>query len=68
MEQVPLDITYTSKTFAGLLRYVKTHPGEDPVLFWNTFNSVDLSEKTKEVQYHSLPAEFHRFIECDLVC
>jgi D-cysteine desulfhydrase len=68
MEQVPLDITYTSKTFAGLLRYVKTHPGEDPVLFWNTFNSVDLSEKTREVQYHSLPAEFQRFFECDLVC
>lgn len=67
MEHIPLDITYTAKTFGALLRYVKTNPGEEPILFWNTFNSVDLSYKTTGIQYQSLPRQFHPFFECDLV-
>ena len=67
MEDVSLDITYTAKTFGALLRYVKTHPVDGPVLFWNTFNSVDLSHKTTGIQYDLLPRQFHRFFECDLV-
>jgi D-cysteine desulfhydrase len=67
MEHIPLDLTYTAKTFGALLKYVETHPVNDPVLFWNTFNSVDLSHKTIGRQYHSLPRQFHRFFECDLI-
>lgn len=63
MEHIPLDLTYTAKTFGALLRYVKTHPSDNPLLFWNTYNSVDLSYKTTGIQYHSLPRQLHRFFE-----
>ena len=66
-EDISLDITYTAKTFGALLGHVKTHPVDGPVLFWNTFNSVDLSHKSTDIQYLSLPRQFHRFFECDLV-
>jgi hypothetical protein len=66
-ENVVLDLTYTGKTLAALLEHVASGTAQGPVLFWNTFNSVDLSDRARSVDFHSLPENFHRFFEGDLV-
>jgi D-cysteine desulfhydrase len=67
-EKILLDPTYTGKAFGALLDRAKTESGEEkPVLFWNTFNSVDLSSVTESVDFSSLPEEFHRFFQVDVV-
>jgi len=59
---VKLETTYTGKTFAGLTDFVKTlKPDDRPVLFWNTYNSVDLSAKAESVQVADLPEKVRRF-------
>jgi D-cysteine desulfhydrase len=60
-EGLKLDLTYTAKTLAGLQDYVAQGRCRGPVLFWNTFNSVDLSQKAQEVNPGDLPPAFHRF-------
>ncbi len=61
---VLLDTTYTGKAFAAMLDALnKQGAAAGPVLFWNTFNSVDLSELAKSVDYHNLPPVLHRFYE-----
>jgi hypothetical protein len=37
--------------------------GHNTVLFWNTFNSVDLSRESEAVDYHVLPKGLHRCFE-----
>jgi D-cysteine desulfhydrase len=64
-EGIQLDVAYTSKAFASLLDDVRENPAAGPVLFWNTFNSVDLSETVVEADFRDLPEEFQRFYtEC----
>ena len=60
-EDIRLDQTYTGKAFGALLDFVAAGQGTGPVLFWNTFNSVDLSPLVSEEAYLSLPEQFHRF-------
>ena len=60
-EGIHLEQTYTGKAFGALLDFVTAGPGTGPVLFWNTFNSVDLSPLVRGKEYLSLPEEFHRF-------
>ncbi|UCD87564.1 MAG: pyridoxal-phosphate dependent enzyme [Desulfobacterales bacterium] len=62
-EGITLDLTYTAKAFAALLDYLKTESDSKPILFWNTFNSVDLSSVANSVDFRSLPNAFHRFFE-----
>ena len=66
-ESITLDLTYTAKAFGALLDYIKSHSTEEPILFWNTFNSVDLSPGLKKTSYESLPRSFHRFFEGQVV-
>lgn len=66
-ESITLDLTYTAKAFGALLDYIKTLSSEKPILFWNTFNSVDLSPALKEVSYKWLPHSFHRFFHGEVV-
>lgn len=66
-EDITLDATYTGKAFGGLLDYLKTESEKEPVLFWNTFNSVDLSSLANSVDFRSLPKTFHRFFEGTVV-
>jgi hypothetical protein len=33
------------------------------VLFWNTFNSVDLSSVAESLTFQALPEAFHRFFQ-----
>jgi D-cysteine desulfhydrase len=62
-EGIPLELTYTAKTLSGLLHQARNEAGKGPILFWNTFNSVDLSPMADRVEPGQLPAEFHRFFE-----
>lgn len=62
-EGIDLELTYTAKTLSGLLHRVRSEGERGPTLFWNTFNSVDLSPLADRVEPRQLPAEFHRFFE-----
>ena len=62
-EGIPLEVTYSGKAFAALLESVRTRSIEGPVLFWNTFNSVDLSSTASATRIEVLPKQFHRFFE-----
>ncbi len=61
-EGIQLDSIYTAKTFAALRDFVASSSRKDePVLYWHTYNSVDLSAEAVLVDYRELPDEFHRF-------
>jgi len=51
---------------AGMLDFLKRAENENKtVLFWNTYNSIDLDKYLKETdfQYKKLPQKFHKFFE-----
>jgi len=69
-EDVKLDLTYTGKTFAALLDFVKAHKelNDAPIVFWHTYNSVDLTTIIKQDHdYRKLPKSFHKFFETNLI-
>ena len=54
-----LDLTYTAKTFAAVMDHCQIHPDEsEPVLYWHTFNSVDLSGQVSPADVTRLPRRF----------
>ena len=63
-EGITLDPTYTAKTFAAVFDYCRK-PGRDsgPVLYWHTYNSVDLSAQAESVNYRNLPKALQVFIK-----
>jgi len=62
LEGIPLDTTYTGKALGGGLDWLKRNGEQDKVvLFWDTYNSVDLSELCAGVDYRALPGGFHRY-------
>ncbi len=62
-ENITLDTTYTGKTFAGLLNFIKKRElTEESILFWNTYNSRDKSKlKNPEITYKDMPKPFHKY-------
>jgi len=63
-EGIKLDGTYTGKTFAALLDDVENQNLKDKtMLFWNTYNSRNLSDSIATVNYHQLPRCFHCYFE-----
>lgn len=61
---IKLDPTYTAKTFAAVLDFARNFAGpKDRVLYWHTYNSVDLSTEAAQVDYHDLPGKLHCFFE-----
>jgi len=62
-EGIRLEPTYTAKTFAAVLDHSKQGAPAGPLLFWNTFNSVDLAARAGRVDPLSLPRPFHRFFQ-----
>jgi D-cysteine desulfhydrase len=59
--------TYSAKAFSALLDDAgKQALRGKTVLFWNTYNSKDLSKFAAEVDYHRLPEAFHRYFEEDV--
>ncbi len=63
-EGIALDPTYTAKTFAAVFDYCRNR-GRDsgPVLYWHTYNSVDLSTQAESVNYRNLPKTLQVFIK-----
>ena len=58
---VILDLTYTAKTFAAVIDYCRIHTSEsEPVLYWHTYNSVDLSAQVNPVEAVGLPRRFQK--------
>ncbi|NVM27445.1 MAG: pyridoxal-phosphate dependent enzyme [Candidatus Helarchaeota archaeon] len=68
-ENITLDTTYTGKTFAALLNFIKEKGlTEEIILFWNTYNSRDISKlKNPEITYEDLPKSFHKLFLEDLL-
>ncbi|MBW2181879.1 MAG: pyridoxal-phosphate dependent enzyme [Deltaproteobacteria bacterium] len=65
-ENIILDPTYTSKTFAAVLDYcAKPENKGKSILYWHTYNSVDMSEQAKSIDHGHLPKNLQKFIEAD---
>ncbi len=59
-EGIKLEPTYTAKTCAFLLDFIREPSrADDAILYWHTYNSVDLSCDAGSVDYHELPHCFH---------
>jgi len=59
---IKLEPTYTSKTFAAVLDFIKNRTKkEEKILYWHTYNSVDLGQEADDVDYRNLPNKFHRY-------
>ena len=57
-----LDDTYTGKAFAALIADAAAGAlAGARVLFWDTFNSYDLTPRIQQADFHRLPEEFHRY-------
>jgi hypothetical protein len=64
LENIKLDGTYTGKTLAGTLDHIKkNHLEDETILFWNTYNSADLSPLVQGIDYRRLPTPFHKYFE-----
>ncbi len=59
-----LDVTYTAKTVAAVMDYCRDqHALNRPILYWHTYNSVDLSEQARDVEVRDLPRSLQGFFE-----
>lgn len=68
-ENIILDPTYTSKTFAAVIDYCAEPENRDKsILYWHTYNSVDMSKQAKSVDYRALPKKLQQFIHADEIC
>lgn len=66
-EDIRLDGTYTGKAFAALMSDAANKSLEGKTaLFWDTYNSRDVSRLIAGVDYHELPRAFHRYFEEDV--
>lgn len=63
LEGVHLDSSYTAKCLAAMIDAAPTPPFQSgPVLFWNTYNSIDATMHLGPLpDYRELPASLHRF-------
>jgi 1-aminocyclopropane-1-carboxylate deaminase/D-cysteine desulfhydrase-like pyridoxal-dependent ACC family enzyme len=60
---IVLEPTYTAKTFAAVMDYCRS-PQEStgPVLYWHTYNAVDLSGLAESVDDQALPKPLRKFV------
>ena len=64
---ITLEGTYTGKAFAAFLNdTARLDMRDKTILFWNTFNSRDLSAFTANVDYRDLPRPFHSYFTEDV--
>ena len=65
-EDILLETTYSGKTFAAFLGFIRENKEElkgGTILFWNTYNSIDVSDRTKDMDYRNLPKQLHWIFE-----
>ena len=66
-EGITLDTTYTSKAFAAAYDCCQNKEASaGPVLYWHTYNSVDLTDQANSVDYRKLPEPLQRLIKEDI--
>jgi 1-aminocyclopropane-1-carboxylate deaminase/D-cysteine desulfhydrase-like pyridoxal-dependent ACC family enzyme len=59
--------TYSAKAFSALVDDARKGILKDKnILFWNTYNSRDLSSVVSGIDYRLLPRGFHRYFEKDV--
>ncbi|MHA1681532.1 MAG: 1-aminocyclopropane-1-carboxylate deaminase/D-cysteine desulfhydrase [Promethearchaeota archaeon] len=68
-----LETTYTGKACAAMFKFMREDipDGHKTMLFWNTYNSVDLDyllEGTTNTSYTSLPKPFHGYFKEKFTC
>lgn len=64
IENIKLDPTYTAKTFAAVLDYCQgQRMNSEPILYWHTFNSVDMSQQAASVDCRNLPKPLQKFLK-----
>jgi D-cysteine desulfhydrase len=62
LEGIQLETTYSAKCMAALIDAAQRREyREGPVLFWNTYSSVDPRRQLPLPDYTQLPPAFHRF-------
>ena len=63
---IDLDPTYTAKAFSAVLDYCNANKKQNqPVLYWHTYNAVDLSPQVENLNYRELPVTLQPFFEKD---
>lgn len=63
-EGITLEPTYTGKTFAALCDFIRTHEdGNEAILYWHTYNSVDLSGEAATVTCRDLSPDMRCLYE-----
>ncbi len=61
-EGISLEGTYTGKALAGLVEDAENRVlCQKKVLFWNTYNSQDLTPLIQDKNYRDLPDDFHAY-------
>ena len=67
-EGIVLDPTYTAKTLAAVLDYCdSSNTSVQTVLFWNTYNGVDLTDKAASANYKMLPEPLQKLFLTETV-
>ena len=62
-----LNGAYSAKAFSAVMDDAARKVLKDKtVLFWNTYNSRDLSAVASQMDYRQLPPAFHRYFEEDV--
>lgn len=65
---VGIETTYTGKAFAGMTKYLRNHSARlGPAVFWNTYNSVDLSAIADAVRDEDVAADLRPFLAAEPV-
>lgn len=62
MENIHLEGTYTGKTLAALFDWCKNkNISSKTILFWNTYNSQDMSNYISNISYTELPSSLQKY-------
>jgi D-cysteine desulfhydrase len=62
LEGLALDQTYTAKALATIIADARAGLlAGKTIVFWNTYNSRDLSNRVKGMDWHELPPAFHHY-------
>ncbi len=62
---IQLETTYTAKCFSAVVDHcnnIETKSNRN-ILYWHTFNSLDISSKYSSVDYRQLHSDFHQFFD-----
>jgi 1-aminocyclopropane-1-carboxylate deaminase/D-cysteine desulfhydrase-like pyridoxal-dependent ACC family enzyme len=63
-ESIDLEGTYSGKTLAALIHDIETgERQEETLLFWHTANTFDLTPKTADTDWKTLPPGLHRYFQ-----